>query len=291
MLFIDSNQGNDDVAFWAFSAMSAAEYGWPEPSAPYPTWFGVCDNVFNDFVARWYLANDTCGGGLKWQIFESSAGYHYKNSISNGGFFQLAARLYRHSGNYTYYQWAERVWDWSTEVGFISNEYAVFDGANGVLNCTSFDHTLWSYNVAVYLHGAAVLSNVTEEFTGEVSNWTTRTIGLVNSSSTFVSPFPNATDVMYEQQCELDWDCNVDQYSFKAYLSRWLAQTSILVPELGPRIRGLLNASAVAAAGVCTGGGDNITCGARWYLDHWDGTAGVGQALSAMEVIQALLVR
>ena len=270
--------------------MSAAEYGWPEPPAPYPSWLAVCDNTFNDFVQRWYIANDTCGGGLKWQVFESSSGYYYKNTISNGGFFQLAARLWRQTGNATYYEWAEKVWDWSITGGFIvarDDHYVVYDGADETLNCTSFDHTQWSYNVAVYLHGTAVLSNVTSGF----NNWTSHTIGLVNGVSDFLSPFSNATDVMYEQKCELTWDCNVDQYSFKAYLSRWLAQTSRLVPLLQGRIREILRASAIAAAQACTGGGDNTTCGARWYLDGWDGTSGVGQALSAMEVIYAILVR
>lgn len=257
---------------------------------PYPSWLTVCDNIFNDFVQRWDLATDTCGGGLKWQVFESSSGYYYKNSISNGGFFQLAARLWRQTGNMTHYEWAEKVWDWSATTGFIDSrddQYVVYDGADETLNCTSFDHTQWSYNVAVYLHGAAVLSNVT----GGINSWTNHTIRLVNAVSTFLSPFPNATDVMYEQKCELTWDCNVDQYSFKAYLSRWLAQTSRLVPLTQERIHEILRASAIAAAQACTGGGDNTACGARWYLDGWDGTSGVGQALSAMEVIYAILVR
>lgn len=253
------------MAFWAFGAMSAEEYGWPEPPEPYPTWLVVCDNVFNDFVGRWDLASATCGGGLKWQIFESSAGYYYKNSISNGGFFQLAARLWRHTGNSTYYKWAEEIWTWSMTIGLISNvdgKYAVFDGADETLNCTSLDHTQWSYNTAIYLHGAAVLANTTTQST----NWTARTIGLLNGAATFLSPFQNATDVMYEQQCELTWDCNVDQYSFKAYLSRWLAQTSILVPLSSAGIRQVLRTSAAAAAETCIGGINNITCGARWYF-------------------------
>lgn len=270
--------------------MSAAEFGWLEPPEPYSTWLGICDNVFNDFVGRWELASITCGGGLKWQIFQSSAGYYYKNSISNGCFFQLAARLWRHTGNSTYYQWAENVWAWSTAIGLVSNvdgNYIVFDGADETLNCTSLDHTQWSYNSAVYLHGAAVLANSTVH----PNEWTSRTIRLLNGASAFISPFPNATNIIYEQQCEQKWDCNVDQCSFKAYLARWLGQTSILVPRTAERIREVLKASSAAACATCTGGGDKITCGARWYVEGWDGTSGVGQALSAMEVLTALLVR
>merc|ERR1711977_791386 len=32
------------VAFWLFGALSAAEYGWPEPPEPYPSWIQICDN-------------------------------------------------------------------------------------------------------------------------------------------------------------------------------------------------------------------------------------------------------
>ena len=56
--------------------------------------------------------------------------------MSNGGFFQLAARLWRFTGNVTYYEWAEKVWDWSTDLGFINEDYAVFDGAGEGSNCT-----------------------------------------------------------------------------------------------------------------------------------------------------------
>lgn len=270
--------------------MSAAEYGWREPPPPYPSWLGVCDNVFNNFISRWYLANDTCDGGLKWQVFESSRGYNYKNSISNGGFFQLATRLWRYTGNDTYYEWAERVWDWSTAVGLVAisgNGYIVLDGVDEAPNCTDFDHTQWSYNLAVYLYGVAVLANITDS-----DLWKNRASGLLDHVDVFLSPYSNATDIMYEQHCELTWgDCNYDQASFKAYLSRWMAQTSVLVPSTADRIREILRSSAAAAAAACTGGDDSRTCGLRWYMDGWDGTSGVGQALSALEVIYGLLVR
>ena len=136
-----------------------------------------------------------------------------------------------------------------------------------------------------------MLANVTTDVETNLTNWTDVTIGLLDGTEFFLSPYPNATRVMYEQVCETDWTCNVDQYSFKAYLSRWLAQTSILVPSTAPWIRRRLRTSTAAAAQSCVGGGDGTTCGAHWYLKSWDSTSGVGQALSAMEVIYALLVR
>ena len=280
------DEGNDDVAFWALAAMTAAEYGYREPPAPNPSWLGICDNIFNDYVSRWDAANDTCGGGLKWQIFPSSAGYDYKNSCSNGGFFQLAARLARYTNNATYYEWAEKVWDWTTNVGLITDDYNVFDGSDDTINCTGIDHTFWSYNVAIYLYGTAILYN----YTDGAEPWGSRTTGLLNFAlETFISPYPNATDVLYEQHCELTWDCDVDQHSFKAYLARWMAKTTVMVPDTAETVSLVLRTSAVAAAASCSGEGSD-TCGARWYLFAWDGTSGVGQALSALEVVQALLV-
>lgn len=83
--------GNDDQAFWAFAAMSAAEYNFPNPPDDQPQYLEMVQGVFNRQVVRW--DPDTCNGGLRWQIFRLNAGYDYKNSISNGCFFNLAARL------------------------------------------------------------------------------------------------------------------------------------------------------------------------------------------------------
>jgi mannan endo-1,6-alpha-mannosidase len=113
---------------------------------------------------------------------------------------------------------------------------------------------------------------------------------LLDATSTFFSPFPNATDIMFEAQCELDNSCNVDQLSKKAYLSRWLAGTSIMAPATAGRIGELLRASAAGAATACTGGLDGQTCGFKWFLGGYDGNTGVGQQLSAMEVMYSLLV-
>nr|KAK5434560.1 hypothetical protein LTR18_010435 [Exophiala xenobiotica] len=324
------DEGNDDIAFWAFGAMFAAEHSFrPPPPPKYPSWLQICDNVFNDFVTRWRAASDTCGGGLRWQVFPSSAGWDYKNSISNGGFFQLAARLARYTGNATYFSWASKVWDWTEAVGLIDDEFNVYDGAgidDDNNNCTSpeaLDRTRWSYNVAIYLYGAAVMHNLTavpvaaEAAGGGPGNdgstsssiWTKRTDGLVAAAErSFFSPYANSTrGVMYEQACEPGWKCDVDQFSFKAYLARWLADTTLMAPHTKGKVGKLLKTSAAAAVRACTSTStspstdtdagtaaaarDDVECGAHWYLGgEWDGTTGVGQALSVMEVVQTLLV-
>jgi mannan endo-1,6-alpha-mannosidase len=89
--------GNDDQAFWAFAAMSAAELKFPDPPKEKGvSWSGLARAVFNDQVYRWDTAK--CAGGLRWQIFLTNPGFDYKNTISNGAFFQLAARLARYTG-------------------------------------------------------------------------------------------------------------------------------------------------------------------------------------------------
>jgi len=102
---------------------------------------------------------------------------------------------------------------------------------------------------------------------------------------------------MYEAGCERNLpkapgECNVDQRSFKAYLSRWLAATSLLAPWTSNIITPLLRDSALAAAQSCSGGSDGVTCGQRWWDKGLDGVSdfGVGEQMSALEVIQSNLI-
>ena len=96
---------------------------------------------------------------LRWQVFPYLTGYDYKNTIANGCFFNIAARLARYTGNSTYYDNAVRTFDWVTNVGLIDAEYNVFDGAHIESNCTDINRVEFSYNVAVWLLGAANMYN------------------------------------------------------------------------------------------------------------------------------------
>lgn len=100
---------------------------------------------------------------------------------------------------------------------------------------------------------------------------------------------------MFEAACERNLpgaqlSCNVDQRSFKAYLSRWLAATTLLAPWTSETITPLLRDSALAAAQSCSGGTDGATCGNKWWVEGWDGVYGVGEQMSALEVIQSNLI-
>ena len=89
--------------------------------------------------------------------------------------------------------------------------------------------------------------------------------------------------------------CNVDQRSFKAYLARWIAATIIRAPFTYPKLKPILEDSATAAASVCTGNTPTInngtSCGSKWWKGAvYDGNYGVGQQMSALEVIQSNLI-
>ena len=151
------NEGNDDQAFWGMAAMTAAEQNFPNPPADKPQWLALAQAVFNSQALRW--DDTTCGGGLRWQIFSFNNGYDYKNSISNGCFFNLAARLATYTGNKTYSDWAEKSWQWVNAIGLMDPEYRVFDGSDDTINCTRLNHIQWSYNAGVFLLGAASMYN------------------------------------------------------------------------------------------------------------------------------------
>ncbi len=96
---------------------------------------------------------------------------------------------------------------------------------------------------------------------------------------------------MYEVACEGFGTCDTDNYSFKAYLSRWMAASTKFAPFTFQPVMQKLSASAIAAAKQCSGGTDGTTCGQKWTMGAtWDKSSGVGQQMSALEVIQVNLV-
>lgn len=285
------SEGNDDQSFWTFTVLSAAERNFPQTSdTSVPSWLQIAENSWNTLTARWNTS--ACGGGFLWQIFaDNPNGLNYRNSVSNGGVFQISARLYRATGNQTYLDWANKIWEWSTGIGFIDSNYYVYDGADSRENCSiaSRDNVTFSYSAGIYMYGAAVLANTT---TGtEATTWLTRTEGLLKGAGSFFSPYDNATNVMYEHACEPYEVCNTDMKSFKGYLSRFMYSTAIMVPTLQSTVSTYLDASATGAAKACSGGDAGTTCGQKWYTGDFDGSVGLGQSMSALEAVQGLLAK
>lgn len=54
--------------------------------------------------------------------------------------------------------------------------------------------------------------------------------------------------IMVEVACEQSRNCNIDQQTFKAYLSRWMAATVKVAPWSHDTIMPLIRSSATAAA-------------------------------------------
>jgi len=286
---VSKSLGNDDQCFWGLAVIAAAEKNFPDPPEDQPQWLALAQGVFNSQTRRWETKH--CNGGLRWQIFTFNNGYDYKNSISNGCFFQLAARLARYTNNNTYSLWAERVYDWTVETGLLTESWGIIDGMP-IDNCTDYDKIQWTYNAGTYIAGVAYLYNMTNS-----PVWKDRLDKLVAASSVFfASPqFNNGEEnVMVEVACEFNDDpktwCDQDQRSFKAYLARFLILAVKLAPHTEETIMPYLRTTANAAARNCRGGADNTTCSLRWSKDDWQPQfTGMGEQMAALEVFQSNL--
>ncbi|EMC96226.1 glycoside hydrolase family 76 protein [Baudoinia panamericana UAMH 10762] len=286
--FMPANQtateGNDDQVFWAYAAMTAAELNYPAPPPNYPSWLAMAQAVFNEQASRWDTS--TCNGGLRWQIYPTNSGYNYKNIAATGGFFMLASRLARYTGNQTYIDWATESWDWfSASVLFDERTYQIYDGTDDTANCTAADHTQWSYNYGFFIGGLAFLYNQTED-----AKWLTPLSGILNQTIATFFPKTMGNKIMVEVTCEPLGNCDTDNFTFKGYVLRWMAVAAQLAPSTANTIWPYIMASGTGAAGQCDGGTDGVTCGFRWNSTKWDDTYGVGQQMSALSAIGANMI-
>lgn len=249
--------GNDDQAWWALAALTAAETGFPQ-TGPVP-WATLAQNVFQQQTTRW--DKDKCNGGIKWKILEGDGtdGWHYKSTIANGLFFQMAARLALHTSSADIKAWAVKSYDWTVSVGLISPDFDVYDGtddAKGENGCVDVNHNMWSYNVGVFMYGSAVMTKLTGE-----KEWLERTRGFIASARrNFVN---DATGELWETKCEHDGSCDSDQVSFKGTLARWLGATAELLPELRESVQDIMGGASHVVTGGTTEG-----LGAIMSLNH-----------------------
>lgn len=152
--------GNDDQCFWGMAAMTAAELNFTNPDPDQVQWLALAQGVFNTQLPRF---DNLCGGGLHWQAYTFLNGYSYKNAISNGCFFNLAARLAMYTGNDTYAEKAISTWDWTQGIGLIDDTYRIYDGTDSNTNCTIINKQQFSYNAGIFLLGAATMYNYVSE--------------------------------------------------------------------------------------------------------------------------------
>ncbi|KJZ71742.1 hypothetical protein HIM_08884 [Hirsutella minnesotensis 3608] len=273
--------GNDDQGFWGMSAMLAAEMKFPDPPSDKPQWLALAQAVFNT-QADPIRHDDECGGGLRWQIPRTNPGYNYKNSIANGCFFNLGARLYRFTGNQTYADWAIKTWDWMENIGLIDpSSYAIYDGADTPL-CKKINIYQFSYNNGIFAQGAAFMYNATQD-----PVWKNRTERLVNYGlKTF---FPKG--VAIEISCETVDKCTTDMFTFKGFMHRWYSVITQMVPSTAQAVVPILKTSANAAIKQCTGGALGRQCGFKWDSGVYDGKTGAGQQMSVLGAVLSQLAR
>jgi hypothetical protein len=267
--------------------MNAAEMKFPDPPANQPSWLSLAQAVFNRQAGRWDMKH--CDGGLRWQFNVLNNGYMDKNTISNGCFFQLAARLARYTGNQTYSDWAEKAYDWMADTSpLITKSYEVYDSISFTdQKChTGLGEIQWTYNIGTIIAGVAFMYN----HTNGAEKWRQRLQGyLDNTQRVFFLP-EYGGNTMVEYACEPLQNCNKDQRSFKAYLSRWLTVTMQLAPFTIPQVKPWIETSAQAAAKACSQTPQGLACGRTWYEGRDDGLRDIGQQMTAMSVIQSNLI-
>ncbi|KAJ5691762.1 Mannan endo-1-6-alpha-mannosidase DCW1 [Penicillium macrosclerotiorum] len=275
--------GNDDQMFWGLAAMTAAELKFADSSSGY-SWLSLAQGVFNTQIDRWDTSH--CSGGMRWQIWPYESGYDMKNSISNGGLFQLSARLARYTNDETYAKWARKIWNWSLSSPLLNNStWNVADSTNNDDDCATQGNTQWSYNYGTYMMGAAYMYN----YTNGSSEWLTAVNGLMNK--TFDKFFPTSNGGIFEEVvCEPSESCNDNEILFKGLVSSWLSFTALIVPSTYSTILPYLQTSATAAAKSCTGHNNN-TCGVRWYKSTYDGWMGMEEQISATNIFVANMIQ
>jgi len=286
--------GNDDQGFWGMSAMLAAENKFPNPPEDKPQWLALAQAVWTTQAAP-ERHDDTCGGGLRWQVPRLNVGYDYKNTIANACFFDLGARLARYTDNATYAEWADKTFQWIYDVHYIDTKpvrgvegWRVYDGGHIGHNCTDVNKAIFSYNAALLMHGAAFMYNYTK---GE-DKWAERVWGLWKGIKRDF--FKNGA--AWEVPCEGSGGCTADMLTFKGYMHRWVSVTTqIGPPGLAEDALPILRKSAEMAAAQCTGGASGRACGFYWsggvYVDPAvDQTTGAGEAMSVLAAVSSLLI-
>ncbi|RAH86864.1 glycoside hydrolase [Aspergillus japonicus CBS 114.51] len=250
-----SQISNDDQMAWGLAAMTAAELDYRQ-DVNQTSWLTLAEGVFNTQVARWDTGN--CGGGLRWQIWPFKSGYTQKNAISNGGPFQLSARLARYTHNQTIAD--------STDVD------------NG---CTTQGNNQWTANYGPYISGAAYMYNFTN---GQTSEWKSGLDGLLNVSLETFFPEKYGGLILSEILREPTENCNSLEDTYKGTFVSDLTLASLVAPYISSKVSSRLQASAVGAAKQCTGGNNQTLYGRRWYSGEWDGTGGREEQLSATSI-------
>ncbi|KAK5632677.1 hypothetical protein RRF57_008391 [Xylaria bambusicola] len=278
-----ASMGNDDQAFWAFAALLAAETGFRDPKPEQPQWLALAQAVFNEQtnIDR-RVEGGNCDWGLRWQVYRTNNGFDYINTVANACYFNIGARLHRYTDNSTYGELAEKTWNLMWRLGYITEDYDVYDGAH-LPDCTGINKAQFSYNAAMLLQGCAFMYNVTES-----DEWKERVEGMTKG---IIRVFFAQDGVAFEPSCEPPpGSCNSDMESYRGYMHRWMANTIQMAPFLRDTILPVLKTSAAAGVKQCTGGGNGRMCGFHWTSGQYDGQLSASLEMNVLGALTALMM-
>lgn len=114
--------------------------------------------------------------------------------------------------------------------------------------------------------------------------WEERTNGFLKAGERFYND-----QGILQEPCEFG-KCNVDQRSFKAYLTRWMAATSKIAPFTRATVMKRISTSAKEAVKTCTAGNTGTQCGLKWTTGSNDASTGVGEQMAVLEIVQSNLI-
>src|ERR1700760_1092473 len=120
--------------------------------------------------------------------------------------------------------------------------------------------------------------------------WKQRLDGFLQNTQRVFFPEEYGSKTMVEYACETQSNCNKDQRSFKAYLSRWLSVTTQMAPYTAGQITPWLQTSAMAASKACTQTAQGLACGRNWYENKDDGQRDIGNQMTALSIVQSNLI-
>ncbi|GAA5897852.1 hypothetical protein JCM5296_006093 [Sporobolomyces johnsonii] len=266
----------DDQSWWAMFALRGYQaYG-------NDTWLSMVETINNNNTLYW---DDTCGGGVLWLTYEPLI----KNTITNGLYFGILTRLYRYTGNSTYFDHSMNTLNWWLQWAFDVDNGRVSDTVTATYtgeplsSCTTTGEATWTYNSAAFLFGIADLYYATGD---------ERILDLGRSIAyAAIRDFTNQTTGVLVESCEddpppgpgLPPGCQQDETVFKGILMLGLAELYVARPD--PNLYNFINTQLLT--NVFNNVDDSWLFG-MWWGGPWnETTAGPKTQINALCAIAA----
>lgn len=306
---------NDDIASWALAAMTAAERRLPYTDMAKQkgiSWAQYAQNAFDVLTARW--GNNPCNGGLRYAVTAAQPWYDMASSGSGGNYYQLAARLYRYTGNETHGNWASKTMSWlQMDAGGLVQPInsTVYEAVNLTRGChpgtDDVSYWQWSIDLASIMHGAAIMGTGPQpghpETVGD-SELIANAMGLMAGIHYFQDHDTGRKLLgptrMFETDCEQNSNDNncttIDYPSYKGPALSWLSKSYVILNYTAEgntddtinMAQSMLYDSAKVAQVACDGGPDQFACGTSWNSTY-DGFGGFQQQATGLSAMISML--